>query len=128
MSLDSAITFSATGGSIAISGVNATATGTSGTQISVTIPVSTTNQAYPITIDASEVESLIIYTDGALVLKTNSTGSPDQTLTFAADKPLNWVRGMPNACPITTDVTTFYFTNASPDDEVVVTGFVNQSL
>lgn len=126
-SVASAISFTATGGASSISGVTADATGTVGTQVDISIADGVTNQALALAIDISEVESIFLYTDGTLTVKTNSSSVPDQTLTFSANKPLAWVRGMPNTLPITVDVTTLYLTNAS-GAAVALRGFINQSL
>ena len=128
MSLSSSIQFTATGGGTAISGVNATATGTEISQLSVSVPASTTNQLYTIGISSTDTTSLLIYTDGALTVKTNNSGSPAQTLTFASNYPLVWASGMPTSNPITTTVTALYLTNASTTTAVNLYGVVNQDL
>jgi sulfur relay (sulfurtransferase) complex TusBCD TusD component (DsrE family) len=95
--------------------------------VSIIIPASTTNQLATIAVDVSEIESLFLYTDGVLTLKTNSSGSPAQTLAFAASKPLVWNTGMPVTCPLTADITAFYLTNATASD-ITLAGFILQSL
>lgn len=128
MALTSTISFTAAGGGTTISGVTASASGNNITQIADTIAASTTHQSFAIGIDVSTIQSLFIYTDGALTVKTNSTGSPDQTLTFAANQPLVWAYGMPVTCPLTTDVTMLYFTNGSSTDAVNIYGVINQNV
>jgi hypothetical protein len=63
-------------------------------------------------------------TDGALQLETNAVDhSGGQILTFASGVPLIWSSDMPNANPITTNVTKFYLTNAGSAD-VILRGYV----
>lgn len=125
MATSSSITFTATGGPSAITGVTASATGNEATVVSVTVPASTTHQLYSLAMPTADLKSVFLYTDGALTVKTNSTSAPDQTLTFAADYPLAWASGMPNTNPITTAVTQVYLTNASTTAAVVLAGIVN---
>ena len=127
MSVSSTVTFSATGGATTLSGISSSATGNLGIDVSVAVPATTTNQLYTLAVDVSQIQSLFLYSDGVLTLKTNSTGSPDQTLVFAANMPLVWVTGMPSANPLTTDVTKFYITNATAGT-LNLYGFINQSL
>jgi hypothetical protein len=132
MAVASTITFTATGGATTISGISASASGTSGTAIDVEIPASTTDQLFTIAIDVSELESIFLYTDGALTVETNSSSAPDDTFVFAANKPLAWVNGMPtidgtSQNPFDADVTALYLTNAT-GSAVTLRGFVNQSI
>ena len=133
MAIDSTISYTATGGGTAISGITAASTGTEGIQISVSVPASTTNQAYPIAIDVSELTSVFLVTDGVLTLKTNSTGAPDDTIVFLTeDFPLAWSSGNPtidgsDGNPFDADVTVFYLTNAT-GSAVLLQGFINQDL
>lgn len=129
MSIASTITFSATGGATAISGVSASATGTLGTQIDVEVPASTTDQAFALALDVSELESVFLYTDGALTVEANDGTTPDYTLTMAANKPLAWASGMPWAVTavLTDDTTVLYLTNGT-GSAVTLRGFINQSV
>lgn len=132
MSVASTVSFTATGGATTLSGITATATGTSGTTIDVEVPATTTDQLFTIAIDISELESIFLYTDGALTIETNSSSAPDDTFVFAANKPLCWVNGMPtidaaSQNPFDADVTALYLTNAS-GSTVTLRGFINQSI
>jgi hypothetical protein len=49
----------------------------------------------------------------ACTVKTNSSGSPDNTITLAAGVPVAWDTNSPYANPFTANVTKFYITNAS---------------
>lgn len=78
----------------------------------VTVAGSATNMEVDIGLDVSALQEVYVLSDQDLTLKTNSTGSPDDTLTLTANKPLIWYVGCGWANPLTADVTKFYFTNA----------------
>lgn len=77
------------------------------------IPTPSTNLQFSLTVDVSQIKVLFVLADQALTLKTNSTGSPANTLTLLAGKPYVWEHDSYYACPLTSDVTTIYVTNAS---------------
>jgi len=77
------------------------------------IPISTTNQALQLAFTTASMQALLISSTFALTLKTNSSGSPIQTLTLAPNQAITWYTGSANANPITTDVTEIFITNAS---------------
>jgi hypothetical protein len=68
--------------------------------------------------DVSTIVSLAISSTTAATIKTNSSGSPDDTLTLVANKPIIWNTDMLAtlgvACPLTVDITTgLFITNAA---------------
>lgn len=78
-----------------------------------------TNTAQDFTSDVSTIVSLAMEWSpstgsSTCVLKTNSSGSPADTITLAADQPLYWdtrilsTTGL--ACPLTVDVTSLFIT------------------
>ncbi len=84
--------------------------------LSEPIPVSAVNQQVALAIDVSQLKSLFIIAAAALVLKTNSSGSPVNTITLAANQPFAWQAGDGTlrdtaGAAITTDITTLYVTN-----------------
>lgn len=132
MAVASAITYTATGGAVAISGVTSNASGTAGIDIDIDVAASTTNQLFTVAIDISELESIFLVTDGVLTIKTNDSGSPDDTFVFAANMPLIWVNGYPtidgtSQNPFDADVTKMYLTTPS-GSTVNLSGFINQSI
>lgn len=127
MAIASAMSFTAGAGATIISGIQSTASGNTNIDVAIVIPASTTNMHVVIAVDVSTVQSMFLNTDGALTFKTNSSGSPDQTLTFAANKPLVWNTGMPVVCPLTTDITGLYLTNGTGSG-VTLSGFILQDL
>ena len=73
------------------------------------IPASTTNLQIsmpPITL--ANLLSIIITTDAAITLKTNSTGSPQDTISIAAGGAFIWQTGSGNAAPFAGNVTSWY--------------------
>ena len=66
-----------------------------------------------IPIDISALKSFYLYSDVALTLKTNDSGTPDDTIAVAAGKPIVWTNNSVLANPFTVDVTKFYFVNAT---------------
>lgn len=127
MAVASAISYTATGGAVPVSGVTSNASGTAGIEVDVDVAASTTNQLYTIAIDVSELKSLFLVTDGGMTIKTNSSGSPDDTFTMVAYMPLIWVDGYPTANPLGTDVTKLYLTTGS-GSTVNLSGFINQDI
>lgn len=67
-------------------------------------------------VDISALKSLYISSDQNLTVKTNSSGSPDDTLTIKANSPLIWTPDCGFACPLTEDVTALYLANAAGED------------
>jgi hypothetical protein len=66
-----------------------------------------------ITFLVASLRSLFILSDKDLTLKTNSSGSPGNTLTLTANKPLVWYQGCGLANPLTVDVTKFFLSSAT---------------
>lgn len=63
----------------------------------------------------ARVKAISILADGALTLKTNSSGSPDDTITLAAGKPYQWDTDQNAAFLIAHNVTSLYVVNAGAD-------------
>lgn len=129
MAVTHTLTFTATGGSGSLSNLQVQSSGTVGTDVDVTVAASTSDQAYPLAIDISELESIYLYADGALTLETNSSSSPQETITFAANQPLVWYNGMPGIAVgdiFGGDVTSVFLTNGT-GSTVRLRGLVNQS-
>lgn len=78
-----------------------------------------TNVLVAMVIDVSQLQEIYILSDYDCVLKTNSSGSPDQTLNIAGGKPFMWVTGSGITNPLTTDVTSVYLTNSSANSNTV---------
>lgn len=70
-----------------------------------------TNILEAATIDVSEIQSYFFVADADVTLKTNSSGSPANTITLKAGVPIVFRKSNPgDASLFTTDVTAFYLT------------------
>lgn len=78
-----------------------------------TIAASTTNHEIDVVIDVSAVVMLAIYCDRAVTIKTNSTGSPADTIALPAGDMITWYTGRLDSLILTTDVTKIYVTTPS---------------
>lgn len=65
------------------------------------------------TCDVSELKSLVIFSDFGVTIETNDSGTPTDTITVTANKPVFWYTGCGLTCPITADVTTIYLTTGA---------------
>lgn len=81
----------------------------------LTIPAATTNQQIIIAFTIAAMKSFFVKASSACTLKTNSTGSPDNTFSLDADSGIVWHNQMTSANPITVNVTTMYVTTPSGD-------------
>ncbi len=133
MAVTGAINFQVAGGQTTLFQTVTAAATTAETQINLSIAASTTNQLLPISIDISQITEMYIYTDGALTIKTNSSGAPDDTFVFGASgAPLVYMSTFPTVDgvsqnPFDADVTAFYLTNAG-SAAVAVNGVILQNI
>lgn len=116
--MSAAMTVSA---SAAISGVTVVNTSYTQTQEAFKIwdfslSASQTNYALSdAAITIAKIKSIFMLFDTAVTLKTNSTGSPQETLTFAANVPLIWDASSPLAIGtiFAGNITAMYLTNST---------------
>lgn len=64
-------------------------------------------------IDVSQLKSLFIKSDQDITIKTNSSGSPTDTIDVVANIPLMWTPDCGFDCPLSADVTGLYIANDS---------------
>lgn len=76
----------------------------------LTVPAATTNQQIIIAFTMAALKSVLIKASSACTLKTNSTGSPDNTFSLDSDSGIIWNNQMTSANPFTANVTTMYIT------------------
>jgi hypothetical protein len=76
------------------------------------VAASTTNLLVPLAFVVADLQSIYIFSDQDLTLKTNSSGSPQETITLKANKPLAWYKDCGLPVPFAGDVTALYVTNA----------------
>lgn len=100
------------GGGLTVAG-NLTTTADIRNSIEKSIPDGATNQQIVVTIKESTLVAFALSSDQAVTVKTNSSGSPQETFTLAAGEPVAWISGEVADKPIAGDVTSLYVTNAS---------------
>lgn len=91
----------------------------------VTVPGSG-NVVVAAEIDVSALQSVYITSDQTITLATNDDGSPDDTLTITASKPLAWYTGcgLPNPFASAVDIESFKLTRGSAGDATVKIRFL----
>jgi hypothetical protein len=95
--------------------ISATLSGTGNTEVNFdqSIAAGATNQNFIIALDVSQIKVIVIKSDQALTIKTNSSGSPTNTINLLAGVPYSWVYNANyNTLLLTGDVTSIYVTNA----------------
>lgn len=108
-----------TGVNVATSSYQVSASGEA--YASTTVPAGTTNAEIDLAAIAANLKSVVLWSDQDVTVKTNSTGSPANTFALVAKQAIAWdTNQLPQyVCPITTDVTKLYVTNAGTKDAVV---------
>jgi hypothetical protein len=76
-----------------------------------TVPATTDNEAVTIAWIAANVKALLLYSDTALTIKTNSSGTPVNTVTLAAGQIIVWGNDHPEPNPIAANVTELFLSN-----------------
>jgi hypothetical protein len=86
----------------------------SGLRITVDETIAIANNV-PVTlaVDVSQVRGVYIVCDQDVLLETNSSSSPTNTLTLEAGVPYIWFTNKPYSLWMTSDVTALFVTNAS---------------
>jgi len=101
--------------------INATATKTPSANISFeeTVATGVTNQLVACAFPATGLKLFGICSDKDVTIKTNSSGSPQETWNLKANQPYAWVENNPGAVPFAGAVTAIYITNASGSEATV---------
>jgi hypothetical protein len=79
-----------------------------------------TNEHIVMSVRQAGIKSIFILADANTTLKTNSSGSPDDTIALVAGKPLNWTINDYTTCPITADITGLYATKSGAAANLLV--------
>jgi hypothetical protein len=74
---------------------------------------STTNQEIDFAVTYANIQCMVMYSDQTVLVKTNSTGAPGDTITLTAKKALIWNTDRHESCPITSNITKVYVTNTN---------------
>jgi hypothetical protein len=96
-----------------------TASGSSLLQITETIANAGTNIAVACSIDEDALAGFFLSSNYDVTVKTNSSGSPQETIALKAGVPVVWTSGSVGSKPISDDVTALYITNASGSSATV---------
>lgn len=99
--------------------------------LDVSVAAGATNQQYHIAFTRANLQSLCIAAGDVLTIKTNSSGSPTDTITLSAapGQVLVWSLASDglSRCPFSADVTTLYVTNGTANPiNLKIRGLLNQ--
>ena len=87
-------------------------TGDEETDLDTSIAAGATNQQFAYNLVAANLKSVFIYSDNGLVIKTNSSSTPQDTITLAPGQALAWQSGDPGAAPFAGNVTALFVSNS----------------
>lgn len=90
---------------------NSTHTGDSQVVMDETVPDSTTDKEYVLGIDVSQLQVIAILASEDMTIKTNDSGSPQETISLTADDPVIFETG--DTALFAGDVTSIFVSNAS---------------
>lgn len=88
-------------------------TGDEEVDLDVAVPASVTNQEYDIGWTETALKSVLLYSDSAVTIKTNSSGTPQDTIALAAGQAIAWQFGDPGTAPFAGTVTKLFITNGN---------------
>jgi hypothetical protein len=96
-----------------VTSANLTQTGNEEFDIDAAIPPATVNFEYDVAFTLSTVRSILLTCDQAITIKTNSSGSPQETITLTAGQAIVWQTGATlGAGPFAASITKFFLSNA----------------
>lgn len=78
-----------------------------------TVASGQTNLEVPLAFDEDALKSIFITSDKAITIKTNDSGSPQETIALAANQVIFWDSSSSATKPVSDDVTKIFITNAS---------------
>lgn len=78
-----------------------------------TISNAETNKQVTVAVPLTGLKMFALMADQNVNVKTNSSGSPQETFTLVAGKPIVWVTGDVDSAPIAGAVSSLFVTNAS---------------
>lgn len=96
-----------------ITSTSSSYTGDSEENLDVAVPANTTNKEYDLTCIAADLKSLVLYSDQAMTIKTNSSGTPQETIVLAAKSQLVWNTDSAMAKPFSANVTKIFVTTGA---------------
>ncbi|MGN6133113.1 MAG: hypothetical protein ACTHOU_01390 [Aureliella sp.] len=69
-----------------------------------------------VAVDVSALKAIAILASEDCTLKTNNSGTPDDTLNLVADVPYIWTPNSYHACLLTADVSKIFITNSAASE------------
>lgn len=76
------------------------------------LAVGATNQHYTLAITISQIKAMVLYASGSVTIKTNSSSTPQETISLGAGAQLVWTNDASlGAIPFAGNITGFYVTN-----------------
>ena len=96
-------------GSVSLSGYDSEA-GNSEIVFDQTFPAGSTNVPISLALTAASLQAIFMVSPQGCVIKTNSTGSPTNTITLQPNIPVIWGASSGLSCPFTSNVTIAYVT------------------
>lgn len=101
--------------------INATVTKTVTGNVSIeeVVANSTTNGLIACAFPATGLKMFAICSDKDVTVKTNSSGSPQETWALKANQPKYWCENDPGSAPVAGAVTALYVTNSSGADATI---------
>jgi hypothetical protein len=94
-------------GSVSLTGYDSEA-GNSEIIFDQTFSASTVNQSITLALTAADLQAVFLVSPQGCTIKTNSTGSPNNTITLEPNIPVIWGASNGLTCPFTADVTVAY--------------------
>lgn len=76
------------------------------------VAASTTNKEFDLSLTQANIKSMVLYSDQAVTVKTNSATSPSDTINLAAKIQLVWNTDSHFSIPFSGNVTKFFITNS----------------
>jgi hypothetical protein len=83
------------------------------------VPATTDNVEVDIAWIKANVQALLLYSDTALTIKTNNSGTPIDTVALAAGQAISWGIDHPEPNPVGHDVTKLFLSNDAANPAVV---------
>jgi hypothetical protein len=109
------VTYKTDAGTIASTTDNYTGDAENDLELSGTAPLiaGAVNSEFDMQITVAKIQSMVLYADQNVVIKTNSTGSPGNTVNLVAKKQVVWNTDSVMAKPFTTDTTKLFLSNSN---------------
>jgi hypothetical protein len=88
-------------------------TGNAENDLDTSVAAGASNSEFDIQVTVAKIQSMVLYADQNMVIKTNSTASPGNTVNLTAKKQVVWNTDSVMAKPFTSDVTKIFVTNSN---------------